>query len=89
MRSWVRISHGAAERGIIFLKAGRIFSPVWCYAPFSPGSRPGTKGPSFSPGCSLPGGEPGLEGGSPPGVKPVPPLVVGLPSVKKNTRQRS
>ena len=42
MRSWVRISRDATVGGIIFFKAGRTFSPGWCYPPglknFSPGS---------------------------------------------------
>ena len=32
MRSWVRISRDAAV-GDIFFKAGRTFSPGWCYQP--------------------------------------------------------
>ena len=60
MGSWVRISRDAAMGGIIFFKAERTFSPGWCYPLGLKG--PGTKGPSFSPGCLLPGGEPELEG---------------------------
>ena len=52
MRSWVRISWGAVE-GIIFFKAGRIFSPG-C-------GKPGLKNNTFSPGLLVPVGKPGVE----------------------------
>ena len=70
MRSWVRISRDAVVGGIIFFKAGRTFSPGSRLVlptgtkgpPLVPVPDPGLKDPPFSPGCFLPGGEPGLEG---------------------------
>ena len=49
MRSWVRISRGAAVGGIIFFKAERIFSPG-C-------GKPGLKDPTFSPEFLVPVGK--------------------------------
>ena len=53
MRSWVRISWGAAVGGIIFFKAGRIFS-LGC-------GKPGLKNNTFGPGLLVPVGKPGVE----------------------------
>ena len=53
MGSWVRISQGAAVEGIIFFKAGRIFSPGY--------GKPGLKNNTFSPGLLVPVGKPGVE----------------------------
>ena len=53
MRSWVRISQDAVVGGIIFFKAGRIFS-LGC-------GKPGLKNNTFSPGLLVPVGKPGVE----------------------------
>ena len=53
MRSWVRISQGAAVGDIIFFKAGRIFSPGY--------GKPELKNNIFSPGLLAPIEKPGIE----------------------------
>ena len=58
MGSWVRISRDATVGGIILFKAGRTFSPGWCYAPglkvpLVPVPDPGLKDPPLVPdACS-------------------------------------
>ena len=50
MGYWVRISRDAAVGGIIFFKAGRTFSPGWCYPPpLVPVLDPGLKDPPLVP----------------------------------------
>ena len=68
--------------GIIFFKAGRTFSPGWCYPP-------GLKDPPLvpvpDPGMLTPGWGTGTRGGSPPGVKPVSVLVLPHLEAKATT----
>ena len=49
MGSWVQISRDAAVGGIIFFKAGRTFSPGWCYRPLITVPDPGLKDPPLVP----------------------------------------